>query len=55
MGKFKKGGKIDFDKAARLVINDWNEGKLKYCTIPPNMDEYQAETVYTQSNQMMDD
>jgi nuclear GTP-binding protein len=35
--KYKKGGVIDFDKVARLIVKDWNDGKLKYYTIPPNM------------------
>ncbi len=36
MGKYKKGGIIDFDKISRLVVKDWNDGKLKYFTLPPN-------------------
>lgn len=35
MGKYKKGGVIDFDKVARLIVKDWNDGKLKYYTNPP--------------------
>lgn len=34
--KYKKGGVVDFDKVARLVVKDWNDGKLKYFTRPPN-------------------
>jgi ribosome biogenesis GTPase A len=26
---------IDFDKTARLILKDWNDGKLKYYTTPP--------------------
>jgi len=26
---------VDFDKAARLIIKDWNDGKIKYFTNPP--------------------
>jgi len=36
--KYKKGGVVDFDKAARLIVKDWNDGKLKYCTDPPFME-----------------
>jgi nuclear GTP-binding protein len=36
MKKYKKGGSVDLDKAARLLIADWNSGKLKYHTTPPN-------------------
>ena len=31
------------DKAARLVINDWNAGKLKYYTVPPGIDKNEFE------------
>jgi len=35
MKKYKKGGLIDFDKVARLIVKDWNDGKLKYFSLPP--------------------
>ena len=41
MGKYKKGGIVDLDKCARLVINDWNDGKLKYFTVPPGINKEQ--------------
>lgn len=34
-GKFKKGGVIDLNLTARMVIQDWNAGKLKYYVHPP--------------------
>jgi len=34
-GKFKKGGIPDTAKAARQLIEDWNRGKIKYFTQPP--------------------
>jgi len=34
-GKLIKSGIPDFDKAARLVLKDWNDGKIKFCTQPP--------------------
>jgi nuclear GTP-binding protein len=46
MGKFKKGGLVDLDKTARVVLKDWNEGKLKYYTIPPQV-EYNEVTTMT--------
>ena len=54
MKKYKKGGLIDLDKAARLVINDWNEGKLKYFTLPPN-DDMSLNVQYKESDNMMMD
>jgi len=35
MGKLKKGGVPDREMAARIVLNDWNNGKIKYFTHPP--------------------
>ncbi|RDX87247.1 Guanine nucleotide-binding protein-like NSN1 [Mucuna pruriens] len=34
-GKLKKGGIVDIDAAARIVLHDWNEGKIRYYTEPP--------------------
>lgn len=30
-----QGGAPNLDTAARMVIQDWNAGKIKYFTIPP--------------------
>ena len=38
--KYKKGGIVDLDKSARIIINDWNLGKLKYYSVPPGIDKY---------------
>lgn len=35
MGKFKKGGVPDAIAAARGVLADWNSGKIRYYTLPP--------------------
>ncbi|CAK7349360.1 unnamed protein product [Dovyalis caffra] len=34
-GRLKKGGIVDVDAAARIVLHDWNEGKIPYYTLPP--------------------
>merc|ERR1719187_1869127 len=34
-GKLMKGGVPDREKAARIVLGDWNSGKIKYFTHPP--------------------
>ncbi|EPS67713.1 hypothetical protein M569_07060 [Genlisea aurea] len=34
-GKLKKGGILDVDAAARIVLHDWNTGKIPYYTMPP--------------------
>ncbi|KAK7384958.1 hypothetical protein VNO78_30661 [Psophocarpus tetragonolobus] len=38
-GKLKKGGIVDIAAAARIVLHDWNEGKIEYYTMPPNRDQ----------------
>ncbi|XP_019182227.1 PREDICTED: guanine nucleotide-binding protein-like NSN1 [Ipomoea nil] len=38
-GKLKKGGIVDIDAAARIVLHDWNEGKIPYYTMPPKRNE----------------
>ena len=35
LGKLTKGGIPINDMAARIVLNDWNSGKIKYFTLPP--------------------
>lgn len=38
-GKLKKGGVVDTEAAARIVLHDWNEGKIPYYTLPPARDQ----------------
>lgn len=38
-GKLKKGGIVDVDAAARIVLHDWNEGKIPYYTMPPTRND----------------
>ncbi|KAL5794830.1 hypothetical protein ACOSP7_003424 [Xanthoceras sorbifolium] len=38
-GKLKKGGVVDVEAAARIVLHDWNEGKIPYYTMPPTRDQ----------------
>ncbi|KAH8330744.1 hypothetical protein KR067_007116, partial [Drosophila pandora] len=42
MGKFLKKGVPDVVAAARSVLNDWNTGKIKYCTQPPEAKDTQS-------------
>jgi len=48
MGKLKRGGIPDREKAARIILGDWNTGKIKYFTHPPETTEsnLQAEIVH---------
>mmetsp|Transcript_682 Transcript_682/g.2268 ORF Transcript_682/g.2268 Transcript_682/m.2268 type:complete len:594 (+) Transcript_682:73-1854(+) len=34
-GKVTKGGILDTNNAARLILQDWNSGKIAFCTLPP--------------------
>ncbi|KAL9672486.1 hypothetical protein QQ045_028737 [Rhodiola kirilowii] len=38
-GRLKKGGTVDTDASARIVLHDWNEGKIPYFTMPPTRAE----------------
>lgn len=38
-GKLKKGGIVDVEAAARIILHDWNEGKIPYFTMPPTRDQ----------------
>ncbi|KPJ01594.1 Guanine nucleotide-binding protein-like 3-like [Papilio xuthus] len=38
MGRYKKGGVPDQEAAARILLNDWNTGKVRYFTEPPEED-----------------
>lgn len=37
-GKFKKRGVADIENSARLVIDDWNSGKMNHYVPPPGFD-----------------
>lgn len=34
-GKLKKGGAVDVTATARIVLQDWNDGRIPYYTLPP--------------------
>ncbi|KAK6940549.1 Guanine nucleotide-binding protein-like 3, N-terminal domain [Dillenia turbinata] len=38
-GKLKKGGIVDFEATARIILHDWNEGKIPYYTMPPSRNQ----------------
>ena len=43
MGRLKKGGIPDQTVAARIILNDWNCGKIKYFTHPPEEETSQKQ------------
>lgn len=38
-GRILKGGEPDMESMARIVLDDWNRGRIKYYTIPPDVDD----------------
>lgn len=38
-GRLKKGGGLDINAASKKVLTDWNTGKIKYMTLPPEVHE----------------
>ena len=41
-GKLKKGGIVDTYAAAKQILSDWNIGKIKYYTCPPDVHDLPA-------------
>lgn len=46
MGKLKKGGLPDVGRTARLLLQDWNSGKITYYTAPPERTEDKDPSVH---------
>jgi len=46
-GKLGKGGIPDLEGAAKLVLTDWNTGKIQYFTLPPDEEMTQSMTMDT--------
>ncbi|KAK4756556.1 hypothetical protein SAY87_006683 [Trapa incisa] len=44
-GKLKKGGIVDVEASARIVLHDWNKGKIPYYTMPPSRKSDEASEV----------
>lgn len=44
-GKLGKGGIPDLKMAARLVIKDWNDGKIQFYSLPPVVNDIQSSEV----------
>jgi nuclear GTP-binding protein len=41
-GKLLKGGEPDTDTVAKMVLNDWQRGKIPYFVKPPTQEDYQV-------------
>lgn len=53
-GKFKKGGVADLESAARIVITDWNGGKMRHYATPPSFDPSMLIDVDQLEKELMD-
>ena len=42
-GRLLKGGEPDIKTAARMLIYDWQRGKIPYYNLPPNYEETKDE------------
>lgn len=49
-GKLLKGGVEDIKGMARIVLDDWNHGRIKYFTIPPSIDDAVVTGTYLVTN-----
>lgn len=52
-GKLLKGGEPDLNTVAKMVLNDWQRGKIPYFVPPPGHDSSDFEKLKTQENQEM--
>ena len=41
-GKLKKGGTVDIQAAAKVVLQDWNDGRIPFYTMPPQRESQQG-------------
>lgn len=35
-GRVRQGGVVDEDETARIILHDWNDGRIAYFTLPPS-------------------
>lgn len=53
-GKLHRGGVPDLDEAARIIINDWNFGKIPFYTQPPVIQDIQQSTIVSNYGEAFD-
>merc|ERR1712129_424085 len=46
MGKLQKGGEPDLDAVARIVLYDWQRGRIPYFTPPPCEEEQEKQPLH---------
>jgi len=55
MGKLRKGGDPDLEITARVVLCDWQRGRIPFFTAPPEKDEAPAAAVVTITGKTSDE
>lgn len=39
-GRLLKGGEVDEETTARMILQDWNDGRIPYYTLPPTVSDF---------------
>lgn len=39
-GRLMKGGQVDEEATAKMILDDWNSGRIGYYTYPPEVDDF---------------
>lgn len=39
-GRLLKGGEVDEETTARMILQDWNDGRIPYYTLPPSVNDF---------------
>ncbi|KAK8741903.1 hypothetical protein OTU49_002005 [Cherax quadricarinatus] len=53
MGKLLKGGEPDFNTVAKMILNDWQRGKIPYFVPPPGHDSSEFIKLKNEENEEM--
>ncbi|RNF11115.1 putative GTPase [Trypanosoma rangeli] len=46
-GRLRQGGAVDEEGTARMILQDWNDGRIAYYTLPPTSDLFDRATLTT--------
>lgn len=44
-GRLLKGGEVDEEATARMILQDWNDGRIPYYTLPPTVNEFSLKPI----------
>ncbi|KAG8346005.1 putative Ferrous iron transport protein putative binding GTPase [Trypanosoma vivax] len=54
-GRLLQGGLVDEDGTARMILHDWNDGRISYYTLPPTSDLLERATLSVQEEEEEED